>query len=160
MNPNYLTGLQYKHCGEWDTKLTGLYALKGGNNAYYYISTYNAFKNKKQYFFDILQKHQKEVKKDWELHHIVEKQHLTHFYTQGQLSHLYNKVWPCILIHKTEHHTYNSLLHNKAAKVLFTANSSSKSQLLSNIKTMYQQAYLGNHMLSTIAKNVLRTVKV
>lgn len=157
MLQNYLTGLQFEKCDDWDKNLSGLYVIRGSNGFYYYISNYNTWKTKKQYFFDILIRYQKEIKKEWELHHIVEKQHLQSFYSAADLNYLYAYQWPCILIHKGEHIAYNSILHSKEPKILFDLkNRIPKEQLLNNIKTMYREAYSGNIILSTIAQNVLR----
>lgn len=160
MKQEYLTGLVYDDCGKWDKKLCGLFVISGIKNNYYYISDYNTLQNRKQSFFNILQKYQKEIKREWELHHIIEKQHLKHFYSQSELDQLYDKHWPCILIHKGEHYCYNSLLHRKEPEILFLEEPASKAKLLANIKKMYGQAYIGNPILSTIAQNVLKKVKI
>jgi hypothetical protein len=158
MLQNYLNGLHYEKCDESDPKLTGVYVIEE-RNAYYYISTYKTLGNRKEYFFRLLSDHQKEVKREWELHHIVESQHLKPFYTDAQILYLYNNVWPCILIHKEEHYAYNSLLHSKETKLLFGINSNMpKSSLLNNVASMYREAYQGNYILSKIAENVLRGV--
>ena len=127
MFESYLNGLNAEKCDESDPKLKGVYVIKGNNGAYYYVSTYSIMQARKEYFFGLLNQYQKEVKKEWELHHVVEKQHLKFFYSDAQITHLYNNVWPVILINKGEHTVYNSLLHSKEPKLLFGINATTHS---------------------------------
>ena len=158
MIQKYLTGLSYEHCAEWDKRLSGWYVATRGNGTYYYFGTYNRLQNRKKVFFELLKEQQSEVKREWERHHIVERQHLKYFYSDSTLKRLYYTEWPCVMIHKGEHFCYSSLLHHKESRLLFLEKSLNQEQLLSNIKDMYRQAYTGNPILSKISQNILRTV--
>ena len=158
MIEQYLTGLSYDNCADWDKNLQGLYVING-RNSYHYLATYSVLQSRKTVFFDILQNYQKETKKDWEIHHIIERQHLKLLYAEAEVSYLYNSVWPCILIHHGEHYAYNSILHSKEPKELFLSDKSNKQELLQKIKKMYSDVYLGNSILSAVAQNVLSNIK-
>jgi hypothetical protein len=164
MNQKYLSGLNYESCEASDPKFKGVYVINENNGAYYYFSTYRTLQNLKEYFFKQLSTYQKEVKKDWELHHIVERKDLKAFYTDAQVTYLYDYEWPCILIHKGQHSPYSRLLTmDKDTKGLFGVDKTknmSKATLLNNVKEMYRSAYLGNKTLTVIAENVLSGVSV
>lgn len=143
-----------------------------------YICTYEDGKRYKGKIFDLLKKHgQTEVRKTWDLHHIVEGQHYADIDFMGRLEIAYKKELPCVLIANEEHRALNSLLHCKETDELWRdialpsnlkersratakaardrSNTSALKKRLREIRNLYINAYSGRPILRQIAMNVI-----
>lgn len=159
----YLAGLQYHDLSTFPGVYETNHPTKAGS--YYFISSYSNFKTRKQAFFDFMSRHgQPEIKRSWELHHVVEKQHLEALFEPADLAFAYNYLWPVVLIHKDEHTAYNSLLHIKETPLLYGVKPGKitpkvRQDTIANIGALYRDTYRSNHVLSVIAANVVKDLK-
>ena len=141
----------------------------GRPDSSYVISTYERLKRqraKKEFFAFLGQFGQDENRAKWDLHHIVERQHLEPFYGPAALAHNYQSVWPVVLVFGTEEHwAYNQTLHNRESEIIYglqanAGNTREKRALLRRTEEMYRNTYRGNPVLRSIAANVLSKVRI
>lgn len=163
----YLEGLNYQTLYFFP----GVYFVQHPTkiNSSYVISSYSHLgsQQNKKAFFKLLEKFgQKEIRGDWTLHHIVEKQHLKSFYSAADVDFFYKNVWPVVLIHeKEEHWAYNQILHRKETETIYNpkdkaSNLKAKQERLGRVRNLYKDTYKDNFVLRTIAMNVLKKVRV
>lgn len=141
-----------------------------------FVACYVDGKRNKEEIFAVLEKlGQKEAPGEWELHHVVERQHFADVDFSGRLEFAYENELPCVLIHRNEHVAYNQLLHVKATDELFRealprvllqrsraavadARDRRKHRLLQarvdHLRTLYRHLYQGDAPLQRIADNV------
>ena len=142
------------------------------------VSSYEDGLRYKKHMFDAMG--QAESQASWDWHHVVEGQHFADVDFSGQLAQLYKQQLPCVLIAREEHLAYNMLLHIRETDELFrdtglpadlrerSAHAALEGRVktnhptlrlrVANLKRQYQYAYAGDHVLITIAENVLDDV--
>ena len=138
----------------------GVFAIKNPRKvgSWYYVSTYNYFNNYKRDFFHFISTQgQKEDLSMWELHHVVERQHLAGFHTKSEVDMLYKNVWPCIFIPRNLHLSYSSVLHSKGSQLIFQSKGET-SLTPKGLASLYRTVYEGNSVLQTIANNVIADI--
>lgn len=144
------------------------------------LCSYDDGKAHKQTLFSRLSAHgQHEVARTWQLHHVVERQHYADIDFTGELLTLYRSALPCVLLPQEEHRVYNSLLHiqetsdlyrdislssdvikrsqTTAAEAKNRANHPRLRQRAEELKRLYQNAYTGDSVLTTVAINVINS---
>ncbi len=179
LDQRYLTGVRYDDFDGLDGKV---FAVPHHIRGWRYISTYADGKFCKDKIFSLLKKHgQEESPSEWDLHHIVEGNHLSEIDFDGRLMAEYNNGLPCVLIHRREEHElYSRLFRLSAAKALFRANlTGDKTQRsataqdeaktpegkvlmiarLDKLANLYKHAYMGDTPLQKIAANVFRVLR-
>ena len=134
-------------------------------------------RHKARLFANLAAHGQAEARSTWEWHHVVEGQHYADVDFSGRLPMLYAEELPCVLIAREEHAAYNRLLHIGETDELFrdaglsgdmrsrsaevarssrvAANHAVLRRRIAELQTLYRNAYAGDVVLTTIARNVL-----
>ncbi len=115
MNREYLFGLRALQSG-----LPGIYLVQDhrNKNSSRVLGTYYDLKLNKATLFETMRVFgQEEDPKEWQMHHIVERQHFADVDIRGLLSMYYWHDLPCVMIHNgSEHDAYNRLMRTKESK--------------------------------------------
>ena len=174
--PTYLQGLDAN-----DFDIRGVYGIRHArmSGSWRIVCSYSDGKRHKvQLFARMAGAGQAEARKTWEWHHIVEGQHFAEVDFAGRLPMMYAEELPCVLIAREEHMAYNRLLHSGETDELYrdaglpatlrqrsaqtaiaardkTQHAALRSRL-GQLQQLYRDAYAGDQVLATIARNILQ----
>jgi hypothetical protein len=174
--PIYLQGLDAN-----DFDIRGVYGIRHARipGSWRIICSYSDGKrHKARLFAQMAGAGQADSKKTWEWHHIVEGQHFADVDFAGRLPVMYAEELPCVLIAREEHVAYNRLLHigetdelyrdaglpatlrQRSASTAIAARDKTTHAALRarvvQLQQLYRDAYAGDQVLATIARNVLQ----
>lgn len=101
--------------------------------------------------------------KEWQWHHVVEGTHIRQLFSSTVAESLHKDQSPTVLINQpTEHIDYN-LFHAHGVKVVFDLNKSGtvlsgsqRTEFITRLQSLYAKVYGHDHVLKTVALNVLR----
>jgi len=119
------------------------------------------------------------IERDWEWHHIVEKQHLALLSVKGDIEYQYNHKIPVVLIHKNEHKFLSRNFNNAEFFSLLSASKKPAADLqkeaiqlyrtqtgvqqlkhrAARLQAMYNDAYEEHSVLRKIAMSILTDYK-
>ena len=153
---------------DWDPfeGISGIYVSRHHIKGYRYFSTYkNGESKKKTIFQKLASAGMKEIKGNWDWHHVVEGNHLASLYDRIQYHRLYSNEWPTALLHSAEEHKIlNSLfrsivtmqgLQKPGAAPLVGAE---RNTYLRKLYQRYQDIYTSDSVLQKVAHNIIRSI--
>ena len=148
--------------------IPGIYVVAHHLRGWRYLSTYATGKSKKKEIFEKLANSgMNEPAADWDLHHVVEGNHLAPLFKAFEYSSCYESEWPVVLIHSGEEHKlYNGLFRSagsslmlpKAAAESLIKKERPRIEYIDNLYKFYHNVYLGDPVLQKIAHNLIRSL--
>src|SRR5512147_2326358 len=113
----YLRGLDAD-----DFDIRGVYGVRHARvpDSWRIVCSYaDGKRHKGRLFANMAAMGQREQRRSWEWHHVVEGQHFADVDFTGQLASLYLEQLPCVLIAREEHTAYNRILHIRETDELY-----------------------------------------
>ncbi len=104
---------------------------------------------------------------DWDLHHVVEGNHLAPLFSSFDYNRYYESEWPVVLIHSAEEHKlYNGLFRSAGSSLMLPKSGVSslvtqgrdRIEYIDNLYKFYHNVYLGDPVLQKVAHNLIRSL--